>query len=140
MATTETLVMDEARFVGALGQAIGGDWSAWADLWAEDAVWHAAGRNPYSGDFHGREAIVGWFRGLMETGATPEPLEILTDGEHFVFFIRIRMELPDGRVLVQEHADAWRVRDGRFVEGYFLPDDQHLFDEFMTAHHAAHSS
>jgi hypothetical protein len=33
----------------------------------------------------------------------------------------------------QIHADAWRVRDGRFTEGFFLVEDQQEFDELVSS-------
>jgi ketosteroid isomerase-like protein len=119
------------RYLDAVGQAMGGDWSAFADLWADDCTWHAAGRNPVAGDHHGKEAVVGWFKAQIEKGAMAQPLEFLQDDDHFVFFIRITADGPYG-TLDQVHADAWRLQDGKFVEGFFLPDDLAAWDAWAT--------
>ena len=48
-----------------------GDMAALNDLFADDIVWHAPGRNPLSGDHKGKEAVFETFRQLFEmTGGT----------------------------------------------------------------------
>lgn len=131
--------VDEATFVAAVLQTNLGSFEAWQALWADDAVWHVGGDNPYAGSFHGPEEITNWFRRTVTHGFEVMPLEILTDGRHFVFFIRIHGEV-DGLHLHQVHANAWRVRGDKFVEGWFLPDDQDALDEYLRAHHAAHET
>lgn len=40
-----------------------GDMGTLAAMIAEDVVWHSTGRNPVSGDFHGRDAVFAQFFG-----------------------------------------------------------------------------
>lgn len=42
--------------------AVGEDWDAWADLFTEDATYHER----ILGTMHGREAIRGWIKPIME--------------------------------------------------------------------------
>jgi len=124
--------IDEATFMEAIQGLNSGQWEKWADLWADDAVWHAAGRNPRSGEIHGKDAIVSWFRDNVEAGNVQvTPQDMLVGDDHFVFIIRIEGE-AGGKRFDQLHADAWRIKDGKFVEGYFLPNDVDNYDEFMT--------
>lgn len=58
------------------------------------------------------------------------PLEVLSDEDHFVFFINIKGQIGEHR-LDQIHADAWRMTNGKFIEGYFLPDDPAAFNAFL---------
>lgn len=125
--------VDEATFVATALQTNVGSFDAWQALWADDAVWHVGGDNPYAGSYHGPEEITNWFRRTVTTGFEAMPLEILTDGNHFVFFIRIHGEL-DGLHLHQVHANVWWVRGDKFVEGWFLPDDQDALDAYLVAH------
>ena len=43
-----------------------GDFAALNNLFAEDLLWHDAGRNQTSGEYRGREAVYGFFGKLME--------------------------------------------------------------------------
>lgn len=116
-----------AMMMQLIGRYNEGDMS-WVDEFLDpDAVWHAAGRNRYSGEFRGHEAIRGWFAAMAESGATVEPLDMLADDEHVAFFLQVRGS--DGG-LDQTHANAWRVRDGRFTEGWFMPDDNAAWDSY----------
>lgn len=119
-----------ARFVEATGAANAGEWGPFMELWADDAVWYAGGDNAFSGAHRGKDAIRRWFSTMVDLGMQAEPLSILEDSTHFVFFIRLRGE-RGGKRLDQKHADAWHVQDGLFTRGYFLPEDQRAWDEFL---------
>ena len=38
-----------------------GDMDTINELFADDVVWHVAGRNPLSGDYNGKEQVFGFF-------------------------------------------------------------------------------
>lgn len=108
-----------------------GDFAAAGELFAEGAVWHAAGRNPHSGDHRG-EAIGAWFQAMGALKARPEPVDIMADDTHVAFFLRVTCDEP-GHELDQIQCNAWRFEDGRAVEGWFLPDDQDAWDRWTSA-------
>ena len=118
------------KFVSCTMQANAGDFTEFKKLFHDDAVWIAGGDNAYSGRHVGVDACCKWFEDMVGLGMQAEPLDILEDDGHFVFFIRIRGERGDKR-LDQVHADAWTVRDGKFTGGYFLPADQDVWDDFL---------
>jgi ketosteroid isomerase-like protein len=62
-----------------------GDLATLSELIAADAVWHAQGVGPLSGDYHGRDQIFGFFGRLAEeTGGTfrLDVHDILANDEH----------------------------------------------------------
>jgi len=62
-----------------------GDLATLSELIADDAVWHAQGVGPLSGDYHGRDQIFGFFGRLAEeTGGTfrLDVHDILANDEH----------------------------------------------------------
>jgi ketosteroid isomerase-like protein len=64
-----------------------GDVDTLRALFAQDAVWHAPGRSPLSGDHRGVDAILGFFAQTMElTGGSfrVEFHDVLANDEHAV--------------------------------------------------------
>lgn len=64
-----------------------GDFAALDDLFAEDLLWHAAGRNRLAGEHRGREAVYGFSGRLMEVTEGSFRLDmhtVLADDEHGV--------------------------------------------------------
>jgi ketosteroid isomerase-like protein len=103
------------------------------DIFVEESVWHAAGDNALSGDFHGREQCTNWFvecAALMAGTAHVEMQDVLTDDTYVVFFLHLTGSIAD-RTLDQLHMNAWRFEHGRAVEGWFLPDDLAQWDAFV---------
>jgi ketosteroid isomerase-like protein len=121
----------QERFWQATGSWNNGDDSDFRAMFHDDAVWHAGGNNPASGRFEGVDDVVGWFTRMREVGVHVEPQDMLEDDGHFVFFIRIFGD-RDGKSIDQVHANAWRHRDGKFTEGFFLVDDQEAWDAFLS--------
>jgi len=105
-----------------------GDFSGVSDVFAEDAVWHAAGRNRHSGDHRG-EQIGRWFAAMGAMGCSVEPIDLMADDTHVAFFIRVRSD-EAGHELDQIHVNAMRFVDGKATEGWFLPDDQEAWDRW----------
>ena len=118
-----------------------GDVGALKELWAEDAVWHAAGNNAMSGDARGRDAIGRWFAEcdeLLGGDTTVEIQDVLFDDDYVVFFNHMTCH-REGARLEQVHMNAWRFEDGLAIEGWWLPDDVAAFDAFVGPRRAAAS-
>jgi ketosteroid isomerase-like protein len=105
------------------------------DSLAEDAVWHVGGTHRHSGDYRGREAILGYFDAIREATADTmrlEPLEILANDRHGAAFLRVTAD-RDGRRLETVVADAFRFDDeGRIVEFWASNANQAAIDEFWA--------
>ena len=111
------------------------DRDAMAGSLAEDAVWHVGGTHRLSGDYRGRDAILGYFDAVrQETGDTLsiEPLEVLANERHGAAFLRVTAE-RQGRGLNTVVADAFRFgEDGRILEFWAHSADQTAVDEFWS--------
>lgn len=102
---------------------------------ADDAVWHVGGTHPLSGDYRGREAILGYFDTVRrETGDSMrlEPLEVLANDRHGAAFLRVTAD-RQGRKLDVVVADAFRFdADGRILEFWAHATDQAAIDAFWS--------
>jgi ketosteroid isomerase-like protein len=105
------------------------------DSLADDAVWHVGGTHRHSGDYRGREAILGYFDAVRAATADTmrlEPLEILANERHGAAFLRVTAD-RDGRRLETVVADAFRFDDqGRIVEFWASNSNQAAIDEFWA--------
>lgn len=112
-----------------------GDFDRLRDFYAEDVVWHVAGRHPLSGDYQGRERLFEYFERVRSaTGGSLvlEPLSILASDQHTAMFTLVRGK-RDGRTLDALLAQAFRVDpDGRYVEYWAMAEDQRAVDEFWS--------
>ena len=111
------------------------DREAMAESLAEDAVWHVGGTHRLSGDYRGRDAILGYFDSVRtETADTMrlEPLEVLANEQHGAAFLRVTAE-RQGRNLDVVVADAF-LFDGKglILEFWAHANDQQAVDAFWA--------
>jgi ketosteroid isomerase-like protein len=100
------------------------DWEAVRVLVADDIVWHEPGDEDYSGDYRGREAVVGLLKKLLAvTGGTFElvPEAFLTTVEHTAVLVRWSAE-REGRRSEGNEIAVYRLRDREIAEAWFHPD------------------
>jgi ketosteroid isomerase-like protein len=102
---------------------------------ADDAVWHVGGTHRLSGDYKGRDAILGYFDSVRdETSDTMqlETLELLANERHGAAFLRVTADRA-GKRLDTVVADAFRFdEDGRIVEFWAHSADQAAIDGFWS--------
>jgi uncharacterized protein len=111
-----------------------GDLDTQRELFDPDAVWHAPGRGPLSGDHPGVDAILGFFARTMElTGGTfrVELHDALANDEHAVALYVARGE-REGRTLEDRSVLVSHVRNGKLVETWQHSEDQYAADEFLS--------
>jgi ketosteroid isomerase-like protein len=105
------------------------------DSLAEDAVWHVGGTHRLSGDYQGREAILGYFDAVRDETADSmqlETLEVLANERHGAAFLRVTAD-RDGKRLDTVVADAFRFdEDGRIAEFWAHSADQAAIDGFWS--------
>lgn len=110
-----------------------GDREALGRLLAEDAVWHVGGRHRFSGDLHGREAILAYFDAVRkETDGTLDlqPLELLANDRRGAAFLRVTAQ-RQGRDLDVVMAEAFVfAADGTIQEFWAHAADQDSIDRF----------
>ena len=106
-----------ARAQASIDAFNAGDMTALSDFYADDVVWHVAGRHGLSGDYTGRADLTGYFERVREqTGGTLrlEPGAILASDKHTPMNVRVT-GTRDGRSLDVTLAEALTVGlDGRW--------------------------
>ena len=110
-----------------------GDFAVLNDLFAEDIVWHAGGRNQLSGDYRGRDAVYGFFAKLMEITEGSFHLDlhaVLADDEHGVA-LTIATASRGGQSMTNNDADVMHLRDGKVTEFWTASTDPYAFDELI---------
>jgi ketosteroid isomerase-like protein len=111
-----------------------GDVDTLRELFDQDAVWHAPGRNSLAGDHQGVDAILGFFARTMEvTGGTfrVELHDVVANDEHAVA-IYIERAQRAGRNLDNKTVLVSHIRNGRLAEAWQLSEDQYAVDEFLA--------
>ena len=111
---------------------LGGDLAALNDLFADDIVWHAPGRNQVAGDYRGKDEVFGVLAKVFElTGGTfsLEIHDVLADDEHAVVLARATAE-REGRKLDDKSVQVFHIKDGKVTEQWLHPGDQYAGDEF----------
>jgi ketosteroid isomerase-like protein len=127
---------DQVRRLEAWLDAYGGnDRQTMLDSLADDAVWHVGGTHRHSGDYRGRDEILGYFDAIRDATADTmrlEPIEVIANDRHGAAFLRVTAE-RDGRRLDSVVADAFRFDDeGRIVEFWASNSNQAAIDEFWA--------
>lgn len=130
------MVDERVRRLEAWLSAFGAnDREAMAESLADNAVWHVGGTHRLSGDYRGRDEILGYFDTVRrETDDTMrlEPLEVLASERHGAAFLRVTAR-RQGRPLDVVVADAFRFAgDGRIEEFWAHATDQAAIDEFWS--------
>jgi uncharacterized protein len=113
----------------------GEDPAAIRGVLTDDIAWHVPGRNAIAGDYHGIEAVLGYFtrrRDLANNTFRMHRRDILTgDGDTVA-------ALTDGTATIDGVDQAWstvglyRVRDDRIAECWLLPLDPPAFDAIWS--------
>jgi uncharacterized protein len=111
-----------------------GDVDTLRALFDPDAVWHAPGRSPLSGDHRGVDDILDYFARTMElTGGTfrVELHDVVANDEHAVAMYVSRGD-REGKTLEDKSVLVSHVRNGKFVETWQYFEDQYAGDEFLA--------
>lgn len=112
-----------------------GDFDALRDFYAEDVVWHVGGNHSLSGDYRGRDALIGYFervRSLTDATLTIEPQSILVSDQHVAMFTNVKAE-RDGKHMDVVLAQVFKIGpDDRWSEYWALADDQASVDAFWS--------
>lgn len=104
------------------------------ELFTEDIIWHAPGRNPLSGDHKGVDEVLANFAKAFELSGgtfTVELHDVLANDEHAVALGVARGE-REGKTLENKYAHVVHFRDGKVSESWIHPADQYAIDEFWS--------
>lgn len=109
-----------------------GDLAAVGDLLSEDIVWHSGGANVLTGDYKGKEAVLGFFELLMrESGGSfrNDIHDMLANDEHGVALV-INSATRGGKSFEGRVVHIFHMSDGKMTEFWAIPEDQSRYDEF----------
>ena len=100
---------------------------------ADNAVWHAAGRNWLVGDYHGREAVVGLLTAMAiyaEGSYRVEVRDVVGNERRAVGLHRSTAKRADGASLDVDDVLIFDFVDGKVAEVWASPYDQYEEDAF----------
>jgi ketosteroid isomerase-like protein len=111
-----------------------GDLETLRDLFAEDAVWHAAGNGPLSGTKQGRDAVMAYFGelGARTQGSFQATVQDVVGGENHTVGIQQTRAESNGKTLDMATVIVFVLRDGVVVEGREFFEDPAKSDEFWA--------
>jgi ketosteroid isomerase-like protein len=111
-----------------------GDLAAVSDLFSDDIVWHSGGTNVLTGDYVGKEAVLGSFGLLMQESGGSFRVDIhdmLANDEHGVALVTESATRGDESyegTLVH----VFHMSDGKMTEFWDFSEDQSRYDEFWA--------
>jgi ketosteroid isomerase-like protein len=111
-----------------------GDLAAVSDLFSDDIVWHSGGSNILTGDYEGKEAVLGYFGMLMqETGGSysNDIHDMLANDDHGVALVTFSVARA-GESLEGNVVHVFHMSDGKMTEFWAFPEDQSVYDEFWA--------
>ena len=114
-----------------------GDLAAVSDLLSDSIVWHSGGSNVLTGDYKGKEAVLGFFGLLMqESGGSfrNEIHDMLANDEHGVALVTMSAT-RDGKSFEGNLVHIFHMSDGNMTEFWAIPEDQSRYDEFWMDRH-----
>jgi ketosteroid isomerase-like protein len=104
-------------------------------FFSDDVVWHVAGNHDLSGDYAGKDELIGYFETARQRSGGSlrlEPTSIMANDGYVVIMLKVTGERK-GKTLEIEMAEAFSVRpDGTWSEFWAMPDDQDGVDEFWS--------
>ncbi|WP_345151979.1 nuclear transport factor 2 family protein [Arthrobacter ginkgonis] len=111
-----------------------GDLATLGELFAEDAVWYAAGNGPLSGTKQGRDAVMAYFGelGARSQGSFQATVQDVVGGDSHTVGIQQTRAENNGKTLDMATVIVFVLRDGVVVEGREFFEDPAKSDEFWA--------
>jgi ketosteroid isomerase-like protein len=111
-----------------------GDMDTMRQVIAADAIWHASGRGPLSGDFKGIDEIIGNFGRSMQLSGNTLKIEVhdIAANDEHVFAAHTATARREGRSLNENQVIIFHASGGRVTEAWQVSQDQYASDEFWS--------
>lgn len=111
-----------------------GDMATLSELFAEDAVWHAAGSGVLSGTKQGRDAVLAYFGelGARTQGSFQANVQDIVGGENHTVAIQQTRGESNGRTLDLATVVAFVIRGEKIAEGREFSEDTAKGDDFWA--------
>ena len=105
-----------------------GDMQAWADLIADDIVWHQIGAETIRGKQAMAEMMSGGARDWQITG---EVHDVIANDDHAIALVEATAT-RDGRSFTYRTAEIMHIRDGKLTERWAFSDDTKAITDFFS--------
>jgi uncharacterized protein len=106
-----------------------GDIQGFADLIADDVVWHQLGAPTLRGKQAMAESIPG--AGAVDWQIKTELHDVVGNDEHVIALVQAHATRGDGQTLDYRTAEIMHIRDGKLTERWAFSDDtQRIIDFF----------
>jgi len=109
-----------------------GDMATVNELFADDIVWHSGGNNILTGDYEGKEAVLGFLgRVMAETDGNFKNNihDMLANDDHGVALVSASAT-RGGKTLESNAVHIFHMREGQMTEFWAFPEDADAVDEF----------
>lgn len=111
-----------------------GDMDTIRGLFADDIAWHAPGRSPLAGDYHGMDSVLAFFGKTLELSGGTFRLDlhdVVANDEHGVALVTATGQ-REGKTLDDRQAHVFHISDGKVTEFWNQAGDLYAVDEFWT--------
>ena len=106
-----------------------GDLQAFANLIADDVVWHQIGAETV----HGKEAMArATPGGEVDWQITADVHDVVANDEHAIALVDAHATRGDGRTLDYRTAEITHIRDGKLTERWAFSDDTQRIIDFFS--------
>ena len=106
-----------------------GDMQAFADLIADDVVWHQIGAPTLQGKQAMVESMPG---GEVDWQITADVHDVVANDEHAIALVEAHATRGDGRTLDYRTAEIMHIGDGKLTERWAFSDDTQKIIDFFA--------
>jgi uncharacterized protein len=110
------------------------DWQTVRDAFADDVVFHVAGKNQFSGTYRGKEDVFQLFRRRNESTGSKVEIDVhavVADDEHAFAMLEMRAQ-REGKQADWRSVGMYHMRDGKIAEAWGFNEDQQAVDDFWS--------
>ena len=105
-----------------------GEMQGFADLIADDVVWHQIGAETV----HGKEAMAQALPGgEVDWQITADVHDVVANDDHTIALVDAHATRGDGRTLDYRTAEIMHIRDGKLIERWAFSDDTQRIADFF---------
>lgn len=102
-----------------------GDMETLDEIMSDDVTWHNPGRNPFAGDYEGKQEVFGFFGRLSQEvdSFSNEIHDVLANDDHVVALVRQSLT-KDGETFEDVAVHVAHIEDGQLRSMWTHPYDQ----------------
>ncbi len=111
-----------------------GDTQWLEDHMANDVVQHVGGKSKLSGDYRGKQEILGMFAKLGEVFSGPPTMDthdVVGNDDHVIAIGSASLPDPDGGTVDWKWANVFHMKDGKVTEVWGLADETSAWDALI---------